>query len=271
MPRDGKRILSNLRALSLRLAQRSRTRFHKIHLAFQAPMQILRLWWRYWRKKGSALIRKAARAAYVRQKKRALPAGIEVRVISLESRVDRRTHIKAHFSDLGLDYLFFPGVEHEIGEVGCAEAHVRLLRNWNPRGRQILVVCEDDLLFTEGRAQVMALIREFENDEGIDVLCLGNNSVGPFVKVSASLSLTSDTQTTSCYVLKPSAVPLILKSFERSLEMLLAGGAANKWTIDVLWKKLQRDSMVFAIPQVQIARQVASFSDVQNRWVDYQT
>ncbi len=271
MPRDGKRILSNLLALPLRLAQVSRTRFLKIHFAFHAPKQILRLWWRYWRKKGSALIWKTARAAYAGQKKGVLPADIEIRVISLESREDRRTRIKAHFSDLGLDYLFSPGVEHEIGEVGCAEAHVRLLRNWDPRAGQILVVCEDDLLFMEGRGRVMALIREFENNEGIDVLCLGHNSVGPFVKVSASLSLTSDTQTTSCYVLKPSAVPLILKSFECSLEMLLAGGAGNKWTIDVLWKKLQRESMVFAIPQVQIARQVASFSDVQNRWVDYQT
>lgn len=233
------------------------------------PMRLCRLRLRYWTKRGRGFIRLLYRSVHTRCKTIKFPETLQIRVINLEKRKDRRAHIRSHFSDLGFEYLFSPGVENDNGELGCALAHVLVLKNWNRGLGELLVVCEDDLLFTKDRAELESLIMEFRKNEGIDVLCLGHNSVGPFVRISGTLALSADSQTTSCYVLKPSSLPLVLGSFERSLEELRNGGAGNKWAIDILWKKLQRESMVFAVPRVPVAHQIRSFSDVQKNIVEY--
>lgn len=196
---------------------------------------------------------------------------VNIRVISLERRRDRRILLRKHFAEMGLSFAFFPGVENPNGRLGCAVAHANLLREWISNGEGILMVCEDDVMFNCSNAELSRLLAKFLRNPGLDVLCLGHSSVGPFISISGKMKLTMNTQTTSCYVVKPGVMQALLGSFDRSAEKLAEGKAHNKWALDVLWKGLQRESMVFAIPQEAIAIQAPSFSDIENTWVDYGT
>jgi hypothetical protein len=240
----------------------------KLNSRLSLPKLMLRLAMRYFVGKAKGLTVPLGGSFWKRPPYQTEPR-LKIVVISLDSRADRRKHIERHFLEMGLAFSFVPGVPHPNGEVGCADAHIDALSGWIPSNEELLMVCEDDLVFIRDRATVYSLIREFDKNAAIDVLCIGNNSKGPFISVSDSLALTVDTQTASCYVLKPHAVAPMVKVFRRSRAMLAQGGSGSKWAIDILWKSLQRESMVFCIPRSQVAHQIASFSDIQGRWVDY--
>jgi len=186
--------------------------------------------------------------------------------INLDRRADRREAIEGEWARLGIAHARrLAAVEAADGAAGCAASHLAALERWDPDVTDLLMVCEDDALFLVDRAALDAIIERFAADPALDVLCLGFNAAHE-VPISATFSITADTQTTSCYVLKRwMRAPFV--EMARVSVASFAGGRRGV-PIDRAWKALQR-RYCFAIPRIRAVRQRPSFSDVEGRVVDY--
>lgn len=190
--------------------------------------------------------------------------------INLNHRVDRRRRAEREFDALGLKPSRIDAINHEIGLVGCALSHVKAIQTWiQAASPPILLIAEDDVKFVGPNDSILQLISEFQRNAGLDVLCLSHVSKGPFRNISAALAISVDTQTTGCYVIKPQAAKALSKVFSRSARLINHGNNPEKYALDILWKNLQRRSLVFAIPRRAVAIQMASYSDIQRTWVEY--
>ena len=193
----------------------------------------------------------------------------EIRYINLSSRSDRRRSLTREFHRLDLKFfLRFGAIEHKRGSVGCAKSHAEVVSTPAAAGK-LLMVCEDDLEFLASRADLDLVVEDFAHNENLDVLCLAFNSIGVPYKISDYLSITNNTQTTACYVVKESGRQLLGQEFEKSVVKILRGDSDKKSAIDQQWKKLQNGRLFFAVPNLKMAKQAASFSDIEGRFVDY--
>jgi glycosyl transferase family 25 len=186
--------------------------------------------------------------------------------INLDRRPERRAEIEGEFQRLGIAHAQrLVASDRPNGALGCAESHAAALAEWDPRREALLMVCEDDAVFRVDRARLDRMIETFIAEPALDVLCLGFN-VRNEIPISETMSLTSNTQTTSCYV---------LKGHMRDPLLVTARGSIASFTsrrrgvhIDRAWKGLQR-RWFFAIPRFRAVVQRASFSDVEGRFVEY--
>lgn len=190
--------------------------------------------------------------------------------INLEARTDRRHLIEEELCSMGfVNVERFQAISRKDGSLGCAESHIRVLESLLDRPEPLFMICEDDLTFSSDRGKLEALIEEFRSRPRLDVLCVAYRLRAPRLRISRTLAVANSVQTASCYILRRPAVATVLESFRESRAMLLAGEPKTIASIDVHWKKVQRNSLFFAIPNNRIARQRPSFSDIALKVKDY--
>ncbi|WP_162561674.1 hypothetical protein [Yoonia vestfoldensis] len=192
----------------------------------------------------------------------------DVVYINLAHRVDRRDHIESELVRMGVSsFERFDAIENNLGALGCAMSHRAILRQTQLADGRLLMVCEDDCAFILARPEIDALIEAFYQDDRLDVLCLAYNAANG-IKVSRWLRITSDTQTTSCYILKAHMIPSMLEIAEISTAKLLRGEPVPIGAIDIVWKKLQK-TVFFALAVPRAAKQIPSYSDIERKLMDY--
>lgn len=194
-------------------------------------------------------------------------ANITVFVVNLEHRKDRWKSVSSELRKFDfLKYERLPAVKFSPGYIGCNISHVLALSRAVERRLPVVMICEDDVVFVEEVDYTRACIEEFLTGNA-EVLCLGHNSKvsvssGPFLRRSLH------TQTASCYLVKQSAYGWLLKNFTESLGMAVNDYDYKLCAIDQHWKVLQLKHE-FLIPCRRVAVQSESYSDIENRIVDY--
>lgn len=192
----------------------------------------------------------------------------DVFYINLDHRTDRRTHIEGEFAKIGLkNYTRFSAIKDENGALGCARSHLQVLRTWKATSQRLLMICEDDCLFLLERSEIDDLVDQFFNDTRLDVLCLGYNARNG-VAVSNAFSITSNTQTTSCYLVKQHALFELIDAANLSANKLTAGQSRKSFAIDVTWKHKQA-KIFFAITNNRCVKQLDSYSDIEMQEISY--
>jgi hypothetical protein len=225
----------------------------------------LRLWMRFRLARGQ----RAAVGTNPPEKKKLGMARASVFFINLDHRTDRLKEINAEFHRLGVkDAIRVSGVTAAHGGTGNAISHVVTLGSRVGKGDELLMVCEDDAEFLVDRNDIDELIEEFANTPYLDVLCLGNASLEPAIPVSNRLAVANHIQTTSCYVMKPRAVPILARSAARASFRLLSGVPFARASFDRGWK-VEQQKLLFCIPLTRAVRQRPSFSDVEQKDVAY--
>jgi glycosyl transferase family 25 len=195
-------------------------------------------------------------------------ASCDVIYINLDHREDRRHHIESELARLGIDnYTRLSAVRKEYGALGCALSHLKALGDWQAAPGRLLMVCEDDCTFLAERQAVEGLIEGFARDPRLEVLCLAYNNANEF-RISEKFCITSDTQTTACYVVKPSILSDLRHAIEKSVRGLEAGNDVTVSAVDIVWKELQQQRL-FCFPVARAAAQVESYSDIEGRVTDY--
>jgi hypothetical protein len=194
---------------------------------------------------------------------------IPVHVINLATRPDRLRETQDEFRKMGiLRWTRFEAVKSDNGSLGCALSHARLLESID--GSELAVmVCEDDIEFLVSPQELDALMAEFLASPAIDVLCLAFNVGSKPHPISSRLAITANTQTTACYVVKGRAREMLTVSFFESAGLIQQGKPLGIAAVDRHWKKLQRRTLLFAVPRVRAARQRPSFSDIEEQKVSY--
>jgi len=189
--------------------------------------------------------------------------------INLTHRTDRKKQLIEEFGKIGINNLNrFDAVKNSNGALGCAISHKSILKDYHLDKHRLLMICEDDVSFFGSYDTLMLLIESFINDANLDVLCLGfnNSNKNPY---NDYFYLTSDTQTMSCYILKPYMKEIMLKNFEMSVQLIeLDINSIYKPEIDQVWKLLQKD-FNFVIPKIRFAYQRESYSDIEKKVVSY--
>jgi len=191
-----------------------------------------------------------------------------IKYINLDERVDRDTLIKSSFEQLNLNsYSRFSAIKESPGSLGCSKSHYDIVSSWKPKKNQLLMVCEDDIEFLLSKDQINEIINEFANNDKLSVLCLAynhrlENPISPLLSISANI------QTTGCYIIKDYMKPVLESTFQYSIDLHDAKINNGYSAIDQVWKILQTD-FFFAITNLRAAYQRESYSDIENKIVNY--
>ncbi len=187
--------------------------------------------------------------------------------INLDHRVDRRCAMEKQFAQLEIsNYKRLPATRNDLGALGCSFSHLDALKMATER-RGYAVICEDDAEFVISRHELVELIQNFYKDSRLDVLCLGYNAFNK-LKINSSFYITSNTQTTSCYISKMHVLEDLVINAKSSINGLSSGGSQRVYAIDEIWKRLQKQ-YIFAVPIEHVVIQRASYSDIEQKDVNY--
>jgi hypothetical protein len=191
----------------------------------------------------------------------------EIYYINLNHRIDRKKLIENEFLKLQITHAIrFNAIKNNNGALGCSISHksiYELVKNSN----KLVLICEDDIQFNSSKFYLDKLINDFNNDIRLDVLCLAYSSFLNF-SISDDFYITSNTQTMSCYILKPHVIKKFIEIANESIYGLMNFKNEQTYAIDQVWKKLQY-LYVFAIPKIRVASQRKSYSDIKKLEVDY--
>ena len=239
---------------------------HKIFARFQQMRPripgAIRLFWRYHR---ALEQRRLAPDVAVRSSVH----GFSARVISLVERLDRRAIVTEHLATMRIDFKFFDARKDSVPLAGGGDSHASVLSDWNPMKTNWLMILEDDIEFLVDRVELLSIIEDFLSNPALDVLCLAHNTFCARVPVSKHLSISQHSQTTAAYITKVRARETLVRTFEEAAGQVRKGEPPERWGLDILWTRHQRRDLIFAIPRKKVARQRASYSDIEERFVDY--
>jgi len=193
---------------------------------------------------------------------------IQLNYINLDFREDRKVGLENNLQQFRIFFpVRFSAINHNPGGVGCALSHLHLLlSNIN---RDYVCIIEDDFRLNIAENKIKALIEEFLMNPGLDVLCIGNNQMRRCVPISENIGLTTCTQTTSMYIAKKEAIPVLIKDCLKSLEMYSQSKPYGSYAIDQVWKKTQERRLSFCVPLGVVGFQEEGFSNIAMTHVKY--
>lgn len=199
---------------------------------------------------------------------------VQVRVINLDSRMDRLDQIGSNLRSMGFHQWdrisgfngrerlpSFPGLLS--GSIGCEISHIAAISNGFGKNVEAIIVCEDDLEFLCQVTELKHVIEEFLADPRIDILALSGRPRGGSIVISENLRIVFGLVGRGCYLLKPHMVAPLLEIFSEGLRKLLAGDLRGKG--DLMWRQAQLENYVFAFPRQHLAQQSAGFSDIESK------
>lgn len=188
--------------------------------------------------------------------------------INLDHRLDRRASMASELERVGLSQVRrLPAVRRSLGILGAGLSHVKALEGWTPN-QPVILICEDDIEFLEEPEVINKVINRFLRNPSLDVLCLSYNVRERPFPVDSVLSITSNTQTSSCYLVKHWAIAALKANFSEGVKLLSEGFPPRFAAVDIYWKRVQRSVLTFSVPNKPLVRQVASYSDNLGRWVE---
>jgi len=201
-------------------------------------------------------------------------------VINLQHRKDRWQEVQEEFKKLDLIPIRIDAVYNKNGALGCMASHIKTLTE-GLQSNQPIWVCEDDSEILVSKLVLFSIINEFLKSDG-DILCLGNNLIRK-TTYNATFDKALETQTTSSYVIKPSFA-IILRNHWQEMEEYISKGKTHfsevlfrqtdmygknaYHNIDINWKILQQ-YFKFLVPKIKCIKQRESYSDIENKIVNY--
>lgn len=215
------------------------------------------------------------------ESKKQLPDGLNsfdiLYYINLDRRPERNEQIqkelaKTNISPSKVNRISATDVP-ECGAYGCTLSHINVLTKFleTDESVQTCIVLEDDFGFVQDQRQVTSSINKFLVDfkDNWDVLLLSLNLIyGEKTQFPYAIRVFRSF-TTSGYVINKQFAPRLLENFKESAGLLKKEGKyVPNLCLDNYMGRLQEKTNWFSIvPRVGL--QLASYSDIENRFVDY--
>jgi GR25 family glycosyltransferase involved in LPS biosynthesis len=195
--------------------------------------------------------------------------------INLDHRKDRYEHINNELRKTNINLSKvnrIPGVYiKELGILGCAKSHCLALEAFIKSGKNHCIIFEDDFTFTESQTTVNNLINKVFNElKTFDVVMLASNILNSQPTDYNFLVKIIDAQTLSGYAVSKQFAEILLNNYRESIRLLEhAGKKVHPFCFDIYMKRLQPWSKWYCL-NPKIGRQIESYSDIENRVVDYE-
>ena len=197
--------------------------------------------------------------------------------INLDYRHDRREHTEKEFQKIyhptwNMNITRISATATKNGAVGCSLSHIRCLEHAKKNEWPYVFVCEDDITFMNPTL-FLEKLAEFSNSDIFkhaewDVLVIAGNTAPPFGDSTSFCIRTYNVQSTTGYIVQRGYYDVLLANYREGVRKLMAEpDNKREYAIDMYWKKLQHGRWYTLIPLS--VYQYASYSDVENREVDY--
>jgi hypothetical protein len=216
-------------------------------------------------------VKKYSRNLVVLQANAFIPLTSSIYYINLDSRIDRLKGLQTNFDEKKFPLAIRqPAVKKNNGALGCALSHIKVLESFLLESTSdLLIVAEDDCRFLIDFPGLSRLITEFNSAQDLCVFVICPSVQGLKIPISENFDVSNNIQTTACYAVKRFFVPTLLANFKEAASSLEGGSDRNQSAIDINWKKLQQ-RFLFAVPREKIAFQQSSYSDIENKLVNYE-
>ncbi len=197
--------------------------------------------------------------------------------INLESRTDRRAHVEAQLASLksnGMPNLAaerFNAIKHATsGAIGCSMSHMRCIQLAKARGWDHVLVCEDDVLFTNVPMFLTQLSKFMATVPHWDVVLLAGNNIPPYRVVNDACVQVGSCQTTTAYIVRAHYYDALIANYRAGAHKLMRN-PTNKleYAIDRHWFELQRRDRWFLITPLSVVQR-EDYSDIEQRVTNYE-
>lgn len=198
--------------------------------------------------------------------------------INLESRADRRAHVEAQLASLkhsanGLSTLVaerFNAIKHATsGAIGCSMSHLRCIQLAKARGWDHVLVCEDDVLFTNVPLFLTQLTKFMATVPKWDVVLLAGNNVPPYRVVNSACVQVGSCQTTTAYIVRAHYYDALIANYRAGINLLMRSPEQKfHYAIDRYWFELQRRDRWFLITPLSVVQR-EDYSDIEQRVTNY--
>ncbi len=206
-------------------------------------------------------------------------------LISLLAREDRRSLFVENTNTKGFELDTFEWIQaiedRDFGGLGCAKSHLLAMTKFiTETENEYCCIFEDDFHFRETKDFSEQLINQTLNDfKSCNVFLLGGTFVTPIPTQSKlqqhQINKVFEASSASGYLIKRQYVSKLMNLFLESISGMEAFRSASprnviydRFAIDQSWKRLQRiDDWYCSSPM--LGEQIASYSDIENKNVDY--
>jgi GR25 family glycosyltransferase involved in LPS biosynthesis len=196
--------------------------------------------------------------------------------INLEAREDRRAHVEAQLASLksngmsNLEAQRFNAIRHaEHGAIGCSMSHMRCIQIAKERGWDHVLVCEDDVLFTNVPLFLTQLSKCMATVPRWDVVLLAGNNIPPYQIINDACVQVGSCQTTTAYIVRAHYYDALIANYRAGIHKLMRNPAQKiNYAIDRYWFELQRRDRWFLITPLSVVQR-EDYSDIEQRVTNY--
>jgi GR25 family glycosyltransferase involved in LPS biosynthesis len=194
--------------------------------------------------------------------------------INLDSRKDRLDHVEAQLAELknGMPNLAaerFNAIKHAEGAIGCSMSHMRCIQLAKERDWDHVLVCEDDILFTNVPLFLTQLSKFMATVPDWDVVLLAGNNIPPFEVVNDACIQISNCQTTTGYIVRSHYYDTLIANYRAGINQLMRNPTQKiNYAIDRHWFELQRQHLWYLITPLSVVQR-EDYSDIEQRVTNY--
>jgi GR25 family glycosyltransferase involved in LPS biosynthesis len=148
-------------------------------------------------------------------------------------------------------------------------SHLRCIQLAKARGWDHVLVCEDDVLFTNVPLFLIQLSKFMTTVPAWDVLLLAGNNVPPFRVVNDACVQVGSCQTTTAYIVRAHYYDALIANYRAGINLLMRSPAQKiNYAIDRYWFELQRRDRWFLITPLSVVQR-EDYSDIEGRVTNY--
>ena len=190
--------------------------------------------------------------------------------INLDSRKDRRKHIETQIKMMDVDknkVLRFPAIFHKKGYIGCSKSHLEVINMAKKNNWKNVLIFEDDFTFIQNIEEIKKKINIFfkrEFDWNVLMLAYNDWKLNDY---DNNLKTCTYCGAPSGYLVNNKFYDKLIENMSKSVNLLETGSSYNDGALDRVWFELQDKKWFVMYPRV--GSQIKSYSDIENRLVDY--
>jgi len=203
-----------------------------------------------------------------------IPKNIEdfenVYYINLQHRGDRKEHVIKEFNNLGIKCSQrFNAIKMANGAIGCTMSHIKVLQDAKKNGLPYLMICEDDIQFTNPELFKTQINRLLKSDETWDIILVAGNNLPPYTKINDYCVQVRQCQTTTGYIIKESYFDTLLENMKEGVKKLMQEPNRHfLYAVDKYWFSLQQKDKWLLITPLTVVQRV-DYSDIERRMTNY--
>jgi glycosyl transferase family 25 len=189
--------------------------------------------------------------------------------INLDSRPDRKKHVEAQLSNIGIKAERFNAIRLANGAIGCSMSHLKCLEIAKANNWPHILILEDDILFLKPLVFVNQLNSFLQNHKDFDVLLVAGNNLPPFTVIDNSCVKVTKCQTTTGYLVQSHYYDTLIKNYRDGIQKLMKYPDNPRYfAIDKYWFKLQEIHKWYLIVPLTVTQR-EDYSDIEKKPTNY--